>query len=53
MGSGTTLVAAYNLKRNAIGIDFDTSYCALAKNRIIKECTIYQDDLFTAVNYGK
>lgn len=53
MGSGTTLIAAYNLKRNAIGIDLDTSYCALAKDRIIKECTIYQDDLFKAANYGE
>ncbi len=53
MGSGTTLIAAYNLKRNAIGIDLHTSYCALAKDRIIKECTIYQDDLCKAVNYGE
>ena len=34
MGSGTTLLAAYQNNRNAIGIDIDKTYCQLAKNRL-------------------
>lgn len=34
MGSGTTLLAAYQNNRNAIGIDIDETYCQLAKNRL-------------------
>ena len=33
-GSGTTCVAAYDLKRRYIGIDISPEYCALAKNRL-------------------
>ena len=33
-GSGTTCVAALDLKRNFIGIDISKEYCALAENRI-------------------
>lgn len=36
-GSGTTLLVAENLNRKSIGIELDTNYCELAKNRIIKE----------------
>ncbi|RRG00710.1 MAG: site-specific DNA-methyltransferase [Lactobacillus sp.] len=33
-GSGTTLVAAQDLNRNAIGFDINQSYCDLARTRI-------------------
>jgi len=36
-GSGTTLLVAQNLKRRAVGVELDSDYCELAKNRIIKE----------------
>jgi site-specific DNA-methyltransferase (adenine-specific)/site-specific DNA-methyltransferase (cytosine-N4-specific) len=34
MGSGTTLVVAERLKRNAIGIDIVPEYCRMAKTRL-------------------
>ena len=34
MGSGTTGIACLNTKRNFIGIEMDTEYFELAKNRI-------------------
>ncbi len=37
VGSGTTLLVAQNLERRAIGVELDSEYCKLAKNRIIKE----------------
>ena len=33
-GSGTTCVAAYDFKRNYIGMDISVEYCELAKERI-------------------
>ncbi|MGI6343297.1 MAG: DNA-methyltransferase [Bacteroidales bacterium] len=37
VGSGTTLIAAENNNRIGVGLDIDSGYCELAKQRIIKE----------------
>ncbi len=37
MGSGTTLLSALQNDRRAIGIDIDSTYCELAKKRILQE----------------
>ncbi len=36
IGSGSTGVAAINLKRKFVGIELDRNYCAIANNRITK-----------------
>lgn len=46
MGSGTTLIAAHISGRKGIGIDIDEGYCELAKNRLIKEAIIKQENIF-------
>lgn len=40
-GSGTTLLEAKLLKRKAIGLEIDLTYCELAKNRIKKEIGMF------------
>lgn len=42
-GSGTTLIEAKILKRRAIGLEIDSTYCELATNRIKKEIGIFLD----------
>jgi len=37
LGSGATLIACLETNRKAIGIDIDTKYCEISKNRLIKE----------------
>jgi len=45
LGSGTTLIACYLLKRIGIGVEIDKEYCELAKQRLIKEANILQRKL--------
>lgn len=37
VGSGTTLIVAEKINRTGVGVELDSQYCELAKNRINKE----------------
>ena len=45
LGSGTTLIAAYQNKRKGVGIELDKSYCEIAIQRLQNEAKIYQQSL--------
>lgn len=45
LGSGTTLIAAYQLKRKGIGVEIDQKYCELSKKRLADEAHIYNKKL--------
>lgn len=45
IGSGTTLIAAYNEGRKGIGLDIDEEYCELAESRLAEETSIHQHSI--------
>jgi len=46
MGSGTTLLAAYQNNRRVVGLEIEKAYCQFAKNRLISEGKINERKLF-------
>jgi len=47
LGSGTTLIACALLKRKGIGVEIDENYCKVAKERLIKEARVNQENLWS------
>ncbi|MBI5133360.1 MAG: site-specific DNA-methyltransferase [Thaumarchaeota archaeon] len=48
LGSGTTLIAAHMLKRKGVGVEIDSKYCEIAKQRLTNEAHIYNKTLVEA-----
>jgi site-specific DNA-methyltransferase (adenine-specific) len=42
LGSGSTLIACAETKRKGIGVEMDSNYCEIAKQRLIAEGRITQ-----------
>jgi site-specific DNA-methyltransferase (adenine-specific) len=42
LGSGTTLIAAFQTKRRGIGLEIDRAYCKLAVERLVRDAQINQ-----------
>lgn len=40
LGSGTTLISCFETGRTGIGVEIDSNYCELAKQRLIKEAKV-------------
>jgi site-specific DNA-methyltransferase (adenine-specific) len=51
-GTGTTLVAAAQARRNAIGIEIDPSYLRLAKNRLTEVGDLFHQPRIEIVDQG-
>ncbi|MCD6522095.1 site-specific DNA-methyltransferase [Candidatus Calescamantes bacterium] len=47
LGSGSTLIACALLNRKGVGIEIDENYCALARDRLIREAHINQKKLWS------
>jgi len=51
-GCGTALVAAQNLKRQWIGIDYSPTACRVMANRLKKDCGLKEDEKLWAIGRG-
>ena len=46
LGSGTTVIAAYRLRRKAVGVEIDRKYFELSISRILQTCTTLEGFLW-------